>query len=52
LLILGEGLVKAGKLPPFWGGWVPDILFGIIAVLSFYMAYKDRPIFDKVRSKK
>jgi lipopolysaccharide export system permease protein len=52
LLILGEGLVKAEKLPPFWGGWTPNILFGAIAILSFYLAYRDKPIFNKLRSEK
>lgn len=47
LLILGEGLAKAKKLPPFWGGWTPNILFGAIAILFFYMAYRDRPILKK-----
>jgi lipopolysaccharide export system permease protein len=47
LLISGEGLAKAKKLPPFWGGWIPNILFGAIAILFFYMAYRDRPIFKK-----
>jgi len=51
LLILCEVLVKAGKLPPFWGGWIPNILFGTIAVLSFYIAYRDKPVFDKITKK-
>lgn len=47
LLILGEGLAKAKQVPPFWGGWTPNILFGAIAILLFYKASKDRPIFKK-----
>ncbi len=47
LLILGEGLAKAQKIPPFWGGWAPNMLFGILAVLFFYTAYNDKPIFKK-----
>lgn len=47
LLILGEGLTKANKLPPFWGGWTPNILFGAIAILFFYMAYRDKPFLRK-----
>ncbi len=41
LLISGEGLAKAKRLPPFWGGWLPNIVFGIIAIAIFYMAYRD-----------
>jgi len=44
LLIMGEGLAKANKLPPVWGGWGPNIFFGIIAILFFYRACKDKPI--------
>ncbi len=44
LLITGESLVKAGKMPPFVGGWGPNILFGLIAAGFFNRAYKDRPI--------
>jgi len=47
LLILGEGLAKAEKLPPFWGGWIPNILFFALSVFFFYMAYKDWPILKK-----
>lgn len=47
LLILGEGLTKAKKVPPFWGSWAPNILFGTIAILFFYMAYRDKPILKK-----
>lgn len=44
LLIMGEGLAKAGKIPLFWGGWGPNIFFGAVAILFFYTAYKDKPI--------
>jgi len=47
LLILGESLAKAQKIPPFWGGWLPNIVFGSAAVLFFYMASKDKHIFNK-----
>jgi lipopolysaccharide export system permease protein len=47
LLILGEGLAKAQKIPPFWGGWIPNLFFGAIAVLFFYLASKDKHIFKK-----
>jgi lipopolysaccharide export LptBFGC system permease protein LptF len=41
---MGEGLSKANKLAPVWSGWTPNILFGAIAALFFYKAYKDRPV--------
>jgi lipopolysaccharide export system permease protein len=44
LLIIGEGLAKAYKLPAFEGVWGPNIFFGTIAILFFYKAYKDKPI--------
>jgi lipopolysaccharide export system permease protein len=47
LLILGEGLAKAQKLPPIWGGWIPNIVFGTIAVLFFSLACRDKPFFKK-----
>jgi lipopolysaccharide export system permease protein len=47
LLILGESLAKADKIPPFWGGWMPNIVFGAVAVLFFYVASLDRPVFKR-----
>lgn len=44
LLIIGEGLAKAGKIPPLWGGWIPNISFGALAALFFFRAYRDMPI--------
>lgn len=44
LLVMGEGFAKSGKLSPFLGVWIPNIFFGAVAVLFFYMAYKDKPI--------
>lgn len=44
LLIMGEGLSKAGKISPFFGGWSPNMLFGFIAMAIFYYTYKDKPI--------
>lgn len=43
LMILGEGFVKTNKMHPFWGGWIPNLLFGAIAILFFYLAYRDKP---------
>lgn len=47
LLILGENLAKAGKIPAFWGGWIPNIVFGTIAVFFFYIASRDKIIFKR-----
>ena len=44
LLIMGEGLSKSGRLSPFFGGWIPNMLFGFIAMVFFYYTYKDKPI--------
>ncbi len=44
LLVLGEGLAKSGEIPPFWGGWAPNLLFGGITVFFVHIAYKDKPI--------
>lgn len=44
LLIMGESFAKSEKITPFWGGWVPNMVFGALMVFFFYMAYKDRPI--------
>lgn len=44
LMIMGEGLSKSGKLSPFLGVWLPNILFGFIAMAFFYYAYKDKPL--------
>jgi lipopolysaccharide export system permease protein len=43
-LMIGEGFAKADRLSPFLGGWGPNIFFGIITILFFYKAYKDKPI--------
>ena len=43
LLIMGEGLSKSGTLSPFLGGWIPNLLFGLITGTLFYITYKDRP---------
>ena len=44
LLIMGEGLSKSGKVSPFFGGWIPNMIFGFIAMAFFYYSYKDKPI--------
>lgn len=44
LLILGEGLAESGKISPFLGGWMPDMVFGLITLFFVAAAYKDKPI--------
>jgi lipopolysaccharide export system permease protein len=44
LLVMGEGMAESGELTPFWGGWIPNLLFGGITFFFVYIAYKDRPI--------
>jgi lipopolysaccharide export system permease protein len=47
LMIFMEGLVKAKEVSPFLGGWTPNIVFGTLALIFFYIAYKDQPILKK-----
>jgi lipopolysaccharide export system permease protein len=44
LLVASEGLAKAGRISIFLGEWIPNILFGVIAVMFFLRAYRDRPV--------
>ncbi len=50
LLILGESLAKAERIPPFWGGWIPNILFGALAVFFFAIASRDKMLFKRWRN--
>lgn len=43
MLIMGEGLAKAEKVSPHIGVWMPNLLFGTIAIIFFYIASKDAP---------
>lgn len=45
LLILGETLAKAEKISAYWGGWIPNLVFGAIAVIFFYTASRDKTLF-------
>ncbi|MBI4687347.1 MAG: LPS export ABC transporter permease LptF [Nitrospirae bacterium] len=47
LLIMGEGVAKTGKLPPFLGIWMPNLIFGAVAAISFYMVYTEGGIFTR-----
>lgn len=44
LLVMAEGLAKSNEIPPFWGGWSPNIVFGAITCFFTYFAYQDKPI--------
>ncbi len=44
LLIVGEGLAKSGEIPPAWGAWAPNLIFGGITLFFVHIAYKDRPM--------
>ncbi|MEW6714417.1 MAG: LPS export ABC transporter permease LptF [Nitrospirota bacterium] len=43
MLIIAEGLAKAGKVTPFWSIWTPNMIFGAIAVLFFRLSHQDSP---------
>jgi lipopolysaccharide export system permease protein len=43
MLIMGEGLAKAEKVSPVNGVWLPNVFFGILAIIFFYRACKDSP---------
>lgn len=47
-MILGEGLAESGKISTFLGGWVPNMSFGAVAALYFYLAYRDRSIGHRI----
>lgn len=44
LIIVGEALTKSGRVSPFVGGWIANMVFGTVAFLFAYIAYKDKPI--------
>lgn len=44
ILILGESFTKAGEVPAFVGGWMPNVFFGVLAAVFFYRAYMDKPL--------
>jgi|Deesub1362A_J573_1020465.scaffolds.fasta_scaffold00823_7 lipopolysaccharide export system permease protein len=44
LLVATEGLAKAGRMPIFLGEWIPNVIFGIVAILFLFRAYRDRPV--------
>lgn len=44
MLVFGKGLAEAETISPFIGGWAPNILFGVIALVFFYLAYADKPV--------
>jgi len=44
---IGESLVNAQTLSPFWGMWFPSIILTPIAFLLLYAAANDAPLFEK-----
>jgi lipopolysaccharide export LptBFGC system permease protein LptF len=44
LLITGEALAKTEKVSAFLGAWMPNMVFGAIALIFFYKAYNDKPL--------
>jgi lipopolysaccharide export LptBFGC system permease protein LptF len=44
LLVMGDGLAESGKVSSFWGVWISNIVIGCVALVFFYIAYKDKPI--------
>ncbi|MBI5026306.1 MAG: LPS export ABC transporter permease LptF [Nitrospirae bacterium] len=47
MLILGEGLAKAGKVPASVSVWGPNLFFGVVAFLSFFRAHSERPLLSR-----
>lgn len=43
-LIMGEELAKSGGLSPFFGVWIPNIFFSVLAIIIAYFAYLDKPL--------
>lgn len=43
MLIMGEGLAKAERVSPYIGIWMPNVVFGMIAITFFLTACKDAP---------
>lgn len=44
LLILGESMAESGKMSPLAGGWISNLIFGVITLLFLRMAHRDKPI--------
>jgi len=42
LLILGETLAKSGTVPPFPAVWIPDFIFGALAIYLLRSAARER----------
>ncbi|KPK30285.1 MAG: hypothetical protein AMK70_14515 [Nitrospira bacterium SG8_35_1] len=44
LLITGEALAETEKVSAFLGAWMPNMVFGAVALIFFHKAYNDRPL--------
>jgi lipopolysaccharide export system permease protein len=44
LMILAEGLAESGKISSLLGGWTANIFFGMVSLVFYYIACKDKPI--------
>jgi len=44
LLQLGcDGMISAGKLPPFLGSWIPNLIFTMAGILLYFSAAVEKP---------
>ena len=42
LLLMGETLSTGGKIPPFPGVWIPNVLFGVLAIYLLRITAEER----------
>ncbi len=50
LRIGGEGLVETGRLTPEIGVWTPNLVFAVLGIYMFYMAYHEISPWHRVRT--
>ncbi|MGV8079457.1 MAG: LPS export ABC transporter permease LptF [Syntrophales bacterium] len=44
ILMGGEALAELGRIPPAVGTWAPNILFGALGIVLFFLAARERPV--------
>lgn len=49
LRIGGEALVETGRLTPEIGVWTPNIIFAVLGIGLFYLAYKETSLWHKIK---
>ncbi len=49
LRIGGEALVETGSLPPAVGVWTPNLIFALLGISLFYLAYKEISLWHMVK---